>query len=100
MRALLLFAMCLFASIVTSSASARDFGTVKLFNKTIYDGKGLGFITPEHGTRDLVFHSVDVRAEDFDELEHGCKVSFDVVLNYEGKATGATDVSIVSCPEY
>lgn len=48
-------------------------GAVKWFN----DAKGLGFITPEDGGRDLFVHFSAVEASGLKRLKEGDRVEFD-----------------------
>ncbi|MFC1722097.1 cold-shock protein [Patescibacteria group bacterium] len=54
-------------------------GTIK--TKT---DKGFGFIAREGETKDLFFHSNDLKDVTFDELEVGAAVTFDVVKSDRG----------------
>ena len=51
--------------------------------KTLTD-KGFGFIAREGETKDLFFHSNDLKGVTFDELRAGDTVSFDVVEGDKG----------------
>jgi len=63
-------------------------GTVK--TKT---PKGFGFIAREGETKDLFFHSKELKGVTYDELKEGDKVTFEVVQGEKGPA--ATNVSRV-----
>ncbi len=52
--------------------------------KTIVAGKGFGFITREGETKDLFFHSNDLKNVTFEELKEGDKVTFEVVEGEKG----------------
>jgi CspA family cold shock protein len=52
--------------------------------------KGYGFISREGETKDLFFHSKELKGVTFDELQIGDTVSFDVVDGEKGPA--ATNV--------
>jgi len=56
-------------------------GTIK--TKT---DRGFGFIAREGETKDLFFHSKDLKNVTFDELQVGDKVNFDVVESPKGPA--------------
>ena len=57
-------------------------GIVKWFN----DSKGFGFITPDEGGIDLFFHANNLVEVDFEELQEGDKVEFEIVDTPKGKA--------------
>ena len=59
--------------------------------KTLISDKGFGFISREGETKDLFFHSKELKGVTFDELQVGDKVSFEVVESEKGPA--ATGVS-------
>ncbi len=62
-------------------------GTVKWFN----DDKGLGFITPEDGSKDLFVHHSDISGDGFRSLAEGAKVSYEAGSGDKGpKATNVT----------
>lgn len=63
-------------------------GTVK--TKT---DKGFGFISREGETKDLFFHSNDLRGVSFDELQVGATVSFEIEQGPKGPA--AKNVELV-----
>ncbi len=48
------------------------------FIAKIVSGKGIGFITPSEGGQDVFFHCSAVADEQFDQLEEGQNVSFDL----------------------
>lgn len=54
-------------------------GTIKTLTT-----KGFGFIAREGETKDLFFHSNDVKGVTYDELKVGDKVNFDVVDGEKG----------------
>ncbi|MBI4993387.1 cold shock domain-containing protein [Candidatus Wolfebacteria bacterium] len=58
--------------------------------KTLTD-KGFGFITREGETKDLFFHSNELKGVAFDELKVGDAVTFEVITTEKGPA--ATNVS-------
>ncbi|MEK7543161.1 MAG: cold shock domain-containing protein [Patescibacteria group bacterium] len=60
--------------------------------KTLTD-RGFGFITREGETKDLFFHSKELKGVTFDELKVGDKVTFEVVNGEKGQS--ATNVSRV-----
>ena len=64
-------------------------GTVKWFNAT----KGLGFIAPSDGGKDVFVHISAVERAGMDTLKDGQKVSFDVVTE-RGK-TAASNLKAV-----
>jgi len=53
--------------------------------KTLMD-RGFGFITREGETKDLFFHSKELKGVTFDELKVGDKVTFEVVEGEKGPA--------------
>ena len=55
-------------------------GTVKWFN----DAKGFGFITPEHGEKDVFVHFSAIQAGGFKSLAEGQRVSFEVTDGPKG----------------
>ena len=59
--------------------------------KTLLTEKGFGFISREGETKDLFFHSKELKGVTFDELKVGDAVTFDVVETEKGPA--ATNVS-------
>ena len=58
--------------------------------KKIVSDRGFGFISREGETKDLFFHSKDVKNVSFDELREGDKVTFEVTQGEKGPA--ATNV--------
>lgn len=58
--------------------------------KTLTD-RGFGFISREGETKDLFFHSKELKGVTFDELKVGDKVTFEIVEGEKGPA--ATNVS-------
>lgn len=54
--------------------------------KTILLEKGFGFISREGETKDLFFHSSELKDVDFNELKVGDEVTFDVVDGEKGPA--------------
>ena len=48
--------------------------------------KGFGFIAREAETKDLFFHSNDLKGVSYDELQVGDTVNFEVVEGEEGPA--------------
>lgn len=61
--------------------------------KTILTEKGFGFISRESETKDLFFHSKELRDVAFDELKVGDQVTFEVIQGEKGPA--ATNVTRV-----
>ena len=57
-------------------------GTIKTLNP-----RGFGFITREGETKDLFFHSKELKGVMFDDLKVGDVVSFEVVDSEKGPAT-------------
>ena len=63
-------------------------GTIKTLT-----GKGYGFISREGETKDLFFHSNELKGVTFDELRVGDAVTFEVVDSEKGpKATNVSRV--------
>ena len=60
-------------------------GTVKFFN----DAKGFGFITPEHGGKDVFVHANNL----IDEINEGDKVSYEEEESPKGM--NAVNVKVV-----
>jgi len=58
--------------------------------KTLTD-RGFGFISREGETKDLFFHSKELKGVAFDELKVGDEVTFEVTQSEKGPA--ATNVS-------
>jgi len=54
--------------------------------KTLISDKGFGFISREGETKDLFFHSADLKGVTFDELKVGDKVTFDLEQKERGPA--------------
>lgn len=50
------------------------------------DGKNFGFITPEEGDKDLFFHASNLVDVDFDDINEGDAVTFDVEEAEKGPA--------------
>jgi CspA family cold shock protein len=65
-----------------------DKGTIKTLTQ-----KGFGFISREGQTKDLFFHSKELKGVTYEELREGDEVTFDVVDGEKGPA--ATNVSRV-----
>ncbi|PIP29759.1 cold-shock protein [Candidatus Jorgensenbacteria bacterium CG10_big_fil_rev_8_21_14_0_10_54_38] len=61
-------------------------GTIKTLKE-----QGFGFISREGETRDLFFHSKELKGVTFDELKVGDNVTFEVIETEKGPA--ATNVS-------
>ncbi len=59
--------------------------------KTLVKERGFGFITREGETKDLFFHSKELKDVIFDDLKEGDAVTFEVVEGEKGPA--ATNVS-------
>lgn len=59
--------------------------------KTLIADKGFGFISREGETKDLFFHSKELKGVAFDDLKVGDSVTFEVVQSDKGPA--ATNVS-------
>jgi CspA family cold shock protein len=61
--------------------------------KTILREKGFGVISREGKDKDLFFHSKELKGVNFNELNEGDKVSFEVVEGPKGPAaTGVTKI--------
>jgi len=54
--------------------------------KTLISDKGFGFISREGESKDLFFHSKDVKDVSFDDLKVGDTVSFEVIEGEKGPA--------------
>ena len=63
-------------------------GIIKKLNE-----KGFGFITPEGEDKDVFFHRNDLVDADFDSLNEGDKVTFDIEEGQKGPA--ATNVTVL-----
>ena len=68
-------------------------GTVKWFNKT----KGIGFIIPDDGDKDVFVHITAVVESGLTELVEGQKVNFEAVE--EPKGLKATDIAALQADE-
>jgi cold shock protein len=55
-------------------------GTVKWFNES----KGVGFITPEDGGKDLFAHFSEIQGTGFKTLAEGQRVEFNVTQGQKG----------------
>jgi cold shock protein len=55
-------------------------GIVKWFD----EGKGFGFIAPEHGGKDLFAHFKEIRGDGFRSLSEGQRVQFEVTQGQKG----------------
>ena len=60
--------------------------------KTLTD-KNFGFISREGETKDLFFHSSELKGVTFDELKVGDKVTFEIKDGEGGKGPAAKNVS-------
>jgi len=56
--------------------------------------KGFGFITPDGDGKDLFFHSNDVNSPEFNELNEGDRVTFE--MEDSDKGPKAVNVTVVS----
>ena len=63
--------------------------------KKIID-KGFGFITPEGEDKDLFFHGNDVTGTEFNALNEGDKVTFDIEDDPRGRGKQATNIQLAS----
>jgi CspA family cold shock protein len=61
-------------------------------------GKGIGFITPRDGGRDVFFHCSAVPGNQFDQLEVGQSVSYDLDQT-EQTSERPRAVKVVPCDE-
>jgi len=48
--------------------------------------RGFGFITPDEGDKDVFFHAKDLVEVEFDELQEGDAVTFDIEEGPKGPA--------------
>lgn len=63
----------------------RQTGTVKFFNTQ----KGFGFITPDHGGKDVFVHVTAVERSGLGTLDEGMRVSFEMEPDKRGKGPKA-----------
>ena len=68
---------------------SKSNGTVKWFNST----KGLGFITPADGRKDLFVHFSGILGNNYRTLEEGDRVEFNVQDSQRGPS--AVDVAVI-----
>ncbi len=54
--------------------------------KTLVKDRGFGFISRDGEVKDLFFHSKDLNGVEFDDLQQGETVSFDVTQGEKGPA--------------
>ena len=59
---------------------ATETGTVKWFN----EGKGIGFITPDGGGKDLFAHFSEIKGSGFKTLAEAQRVEFEVTQGHKG----------------
>ncbi|ADU72157.1 cold shock domain-containing protein [Pantoea sp. At-9b] len=62
--------------------SDKIHGTVKWFNAE----KGLGFITPENGSKDVFVHFSAIQGNDYRSLDEGQRVEFILENGQKGPA--------------
>ena len=62
--------------------------------KKVISGKGFGFIAIEGSDKDVFFHKSNLKGIDFDELNEGMIVEFELQEGQKGKE--AVDISIVN----
>ena len=68
----------------------REQGTVKWFSNE----KGYGFITPDHGGKDLFVHFSEINSDGFKALDEGDRVEYE---GGEGpKGLNAQDVNVLA----
>ena len=60
-------------------------GTVKFFNAT----KGVGFIAPDDGSKDVFVHISAVQGSGLDTLKENQRVSFDTERGKDGRVSAA-----------
>ena len=64
-------------------------GTVKWFNAT----KGFGFISPEHGSKDVFVHVTALQRAGIRQLDDGQRVTFDLESDRNGRES-ATNLAL------
>ncbi len=62
--------------------------------KKVISGKGFGFITSEGSDEDIFFHKSNLKGIDFDELNEGTMVEFELQDGQKGKE--AVNISVVN----